>query len=790
MTRPSDGDPADPPGRPVPPRGAGGRPAGRDHPAGGKGAGGPAIPPGRRPASDPPRADTPHADEDPPADAAAPAAPEEEPEPSVDDQLRALGEHGADDTDLQDAIQAKLIAERVASRLQRDPSGMRIGNLALFNGSVTVGSGFHFSAPDGSPAAGARGVRRVDAARLAAQVERYLRPPRFDDALDRLWQHRLLVLAARQGTGRQTAALNLLAEVLAMSGDGGAEDGSCFHVTDIEAVADTDWKPPTEGCGYVVLLDGVMSASTMWTAEAIDEHWLAAKADRLREARSFMVVVTGPPRGALVEASARSLHVVTSLGDVDLLAVVERHALGPAPDAGAKAALRRRLAESNALTLLTEERPEPQVAIQVATAVRDDEDLARTVTALRDPTGQVHAWFGQHRDVESICMAIAAAVLEDGHYLAFSDAAVRLYEALTPTTGAPPDLRFWEQLSAGHPWIEVVTGDGPAPPRVRFRNPLVQQAVLAYVWTNLDGRRPALLDWLRDLVTDRNIGVRARAAVAAGVIAWCDHGHAVRRYLRSWALDRSWALRQGAATALAVMGADPGLTAATWRLLESWAHEDETEAGRRLAATAVTAVGGHLGGAQPERALRLIRQALDGEGFDTLLPAALSLARLVELGRTTEVLNALLEWSEPQDSSPLVAKALGIFATVTCEPPTTVADEDAGLVRWRSPGDGPPPLLLAQARDHLPQLAELWARALARKPAQTYALEKLRDCLEAYADHDPAIRRNLTAVLAEVATRPGRHRERLAWHLGEWARDDDRPSSSAAHLRDALARTR
>ena len=67
-------------------------------------------------------------------------------------------------------------------------------------------------------------------------------------------------------------------------------------------------------------------------------------------------------------------------------------------------------------------------------------------------------------------MVVAAAVLEDGGYLAFSDAAVKLYEVLTPALRSTARPAVWERLSGGHPWIEVELGDGRAtePPRVRF----------------------------------------------------------------------------------------------------------------------------------------------------------------------------------------------------------------------------------------------------------------------------------------------------------------------------------
>jgi hypothetical protein len=185
----------------------------------------------------------------------------------------------------------------------------------------------------------------------------------------------------------------------------------------------------------------------------------------------------------------------------------------------------------------------------------------------------------------------------------------------------------------------------------------------------------------------------------------------------------------------------------------------------------------------------VIHKALDREDWDTVVPAILSIGRLVELGRVPEVLRALLEWSEPQDSSPMVSKTLAIFVTVACHPPADLADEHAGILR-PTPSAVRRPLLLTLAHEHLGDLAELWARALARKPAQSYALEGLRECLDTYTDDDREALLGMTDVLLNVAARPGRHRDRLDWYLREWADDAERPSSSAAHIRDALERVK
>jgi hypothetical protein len=315
------------------------------------------------------------------------------------------------------------------------------------------------------------------------------------------------------------------------------------------------------------------------------------------------------------------------------------------------------------------------------------------------------------------------------------------------------------------------------------------QAVLGYAWTGLDGRRSGIQEWLRRLITHPDIDVRARAAVAAGVIAWSDHDHAMHRYLRSWAGNSSTVVRQAAATALDVVGGHPDLTDPVWALLESWASEENTQPfKRRLAVTAAMAAGGTLGGREPQRATEVLRIAMDREDWGTLLPVTWSLVHLIEQDRISDVLSAMLDWSEPQDSSPLVTKALSAFAFAVSQPAT---ERENGASEGRTESSAALlPVLLAHAREFRAQLEELWARALARKPAQTQALEALRECLGTYGNRDRTVLRDIQDILLGVAARPGRHRERLEYHLGQWAHEDGHSSDPSAHIHAALARSK
>jgi hypothetical protein len=724
--------------------------------------------------------------------------------PSEEDVLAALRRDDNNDSERADALRAAAIAQQVAERLRRDEGGLRIDTLALFNDSVSVGGGFSIGSPPATaPGTDAEGIRVVAEDELARHVDHYVHPPGFGAAFEIVRDRRLLILSAVPGTGREAAAYNLLVEVLTTGTED--DDGAVYVVTDSGMAARKGWTPGHRSSGYLLIVDEAghtgragRAESAALTLGAIDGRWITETAAKLKDADSFMVVVADTPYEELLETLRRSRHVLPRLGTIEPLRIVERRVLARDAEPAELAALQARLDRSGALALLAE-RPQPAIAAHIAEVIREGADLAAAVRMLRDPTEQVRVWFGRHDDLPTICFVLSAAVLEGATYLTVSDAAVALYRELAFDPVRFPDLKFRDRAAAYLAWIDISVltehEDGPraGPPRVWFRNPRVQQAVLGYAWTCFDGRRPAIQDWLRQLIAHPDVDVRARAAVAAGVVAWTDHDYALHRYLRSWAGSTSRVLRESAATALNVVGGHPQFADPMWRLLESWAEERPTPFQRRLSTTAAMAAGGTLGGREPLRALHVLRAALDREDWGTLIPVTWSLLHLLEQDRISEVLARLIDWSRPQDSSPIVTKALSAFAFLTRQPAPSRGDASGG------PNGSPPgagraepgeraPLLLAHAREHRASLEELWARALARKPAQTQALDALRECLDRYAGRDATVQRNIGDILLGVAARPGRHRARLEWHLEQWAKDRERPCAPAAEIHRDLVR--
>ncbi|MFE9859746.1 hypothetical protein [Streptomyces sp. NPDC005780] len=694
---------------------------------------------------------------------------------SESDALRTLAAGGGEnEAERTEALRAGAIADLIAERLNADSSGTRIGTLALFNDSVSFGGGFNSSGgPGPSARLGATDAVPLTEDEITEYTDLYVQPAHYAEALDALCEQHLLVLTGAPGSGRTAAAVNLLAEAMTLNSSSG---GGCHRLLDAASIASPTWEPPAERGGSLAVLDGHLAG--------LSARGLARAAAKLRAARAHLVLVGGPELEVVV--SGLGDHVAWHrLSPVDPLAVLEHVILGHSGDVDRRAELVALLDSSGAAAALRE-RPLAAHAVRLASVIRAGGDLGAAVAELRDPSDQVHTWFRTHHEPETIAFALAVAVLENSGYLTVADAAIRLRRLLSPEEPAPPDVRFRDQLLQEQPWIELLfpgPEDQPGPPRVRFRSALLSQVVLTYAWTALDGRREAVLQWLRRLLGHSDLEVRAQAAVASGVLARADFHFAVHRFMKSWAASTSWPVRQAAATAIGVAGSAPTAAEPVWELLHTWARGGHSAYERRLASTAATAVGGLFGRSSPDRALDVLRSALDrGDDWGTLTPVAWGGVHLIHQGLTAEVLSAYLDWSHPRDTSPMVIKTLSAFVFAVSTPYTSSV---AGGTVPKGAVDGVP-LLLSALPLHRPDLAELWGRALARKPVQEPAFEALRGWVDTSTDLYPEARSALRTLLHDIARLPGKHRERLHWWLTKWATDRERPSAHAGDLARAL----
>ncbi|MCT2587873.1 hypothetical protein [Actinophytocola gossypii] len=695
--------------------------------------------------------------------AAEPAA-EEQPEPrtAAPSQEQALSQLKADVGERTDHARAREITSRRMDKV--------INAGAVFNAPVTIAGDFGVGWRP--PAGATSGGTPVPDGHFYERLRGYVEAPGFRAAERVLRTGHLVVLAAPSRIGRETTAFKLLDGLL----PGGRP--SVFELPST-MLGSAVWQVPAEGAGYVVHDRSPASVHRRTcAADAVDDAWLTRTSELLKAAGSFLVVITGAVGGQLAAATRRDEFVMPHLGPPELAEVVRNRVLVSGmeihPDA-----LDRRLAEPEVAGVLAEvlaERPHPSFAVQVADAVlgalRDRRDLAEALESLREPDAQARDWLAGELPPAEVAFALATAVLEESSYLTVSDAAVRLARSFVDELDDEA-LRYRRALVADHSWIELAPPDpdGGSAVRevVRFRGPRLQQAVLSHAWYELDGMRTKILAWLADLAGHSDVEVRARAATAAGMLAVLDFQHALHRYLLPWAKSTDPARRHSVAIALGVAGRLDQHTERVWTLLDQWAA-DVSDEDSRLPSTAALAAGGPLGLAAPDRAVRLLRTLATEGTWGLLEPVVLGGLALVEAGQAGRVLRALLDWSEPQDDSDQVVRALTVFAYAlgaTTDGATT-------------------PVLLAEAHRHADELPELWGRALSCPPVRPLALDALRDWLRV-ADRDPAAHEAVLDIVAGIVDRGPTDLRRLQHHLERWATDEDDPSPAAAHIFDQLA---
>ncbi|WP_434439463.1 hypothetical protein [Lentzea sp. E54] len=511
----------------------------------------------------------------------------------------------------------------------------------------------------------------------------------------------------------------------------------------------------------------------------MDDVWLTRARQQLEDSHSFLVVVTGTPRGRLATASRRHEFVLENLTAPDPHLVFDAK-LEAAALRRPLTEVRRRLEGTDLHALLTE-RPRPGFAVRAAdtvvNAVNNGDDLATVLRELRDPGEQVAEWFGDTVDFAEISFAVATAVLEGCGYLTVSDAAAELHRTLAGKS-AEPVTHMRRTMRTDHTWIELAIGDEPLDGEVvRFRNPDLRLAVLEHVWHELDGMRTAIQEWLRGMAGHSDVEVRARAATAAGFLAAGDLSHALHAFLLRWAESESPEEQQSAAIALGVVGRRREHTGRVWHLLREFAAHARHRPESPLSHTAARAAGGLMGLDDPASALHLVRELLGTDDWSLLLPCAFSVARLVEDGAARQTVPELRAWSDAAGRGDLAVKVLTAFVIAARPAPLGVAHPGAHRPQW--------PVMIRDEGDHPDDIPELWSRALSHPRVRHLALNALRDWLR-LADRDRRAYPAVLDVLAGIADIGDHEANDLLHQLEIWATDPRDPSDAAADAHDDL----
>ncbi|WP_055481361.1 hypothetical protein [Sphaerimonospora mesophila] len=223
-------------------------------------------------------------------------------------------------------------------------------------------------------------------------------------------------------------------------------------------------------------------------------------------------------------------------------------------------------------------------------------------------------------------------------------------------------LQVWERLSQ---WVDysrlsetegVRGGQGR---RIDVR-PGLATRLLPSLWAQLPAIRPALYDWLADLVEAEDWRVQVKAAYAIGRLATCDFEVTAGRFFTPWSKEPgkarvlTWALEAAAL-------ADRDVAALVGRTLNAWATGTYNQ---RLAAA--LAYGSAIGVGNLDDALGAFHTiAVATSYLETCDAVARSVAEVYTTSTAQKVLRELARWTRGEADSERVTAALAFVRLVS-----------------------------------------------------------------------------------------------------------------------------
>ncbi|MCX4689612.1 hypothetical protein OG401_35880 [Kitasatospora purpeofusca] len=613
----------------------------------------------------------------------------------------------------------------------------------------------------------------------------FAEPAWFGAALDEL-DGGLLFLHGAAGTGRRTAALNLLHRHSGSSTDLCALDG------DVDLSA---WRPAGTGVrGYLVhgLLPQYLPGPAV----------LANLRRLLRDADARMVVML-PHEPDRIRALARDLHVAPVRCDPPPpRAVFDARLRAAVPDPDRRAELLGRLEPGLLDSLLAPELLPFEVAeLVTATAASggdgpDPAELRERLNSLAKT--DVPELLGPLRhDPEGLAFLLATCVFEGFDHRVVRDEADRLLaladgrlsdvlpngggaEREDPSRGGDrkqpnPDFVFRRSLDE---LLDAVRARcGPREIRrhnrvtyslepVRFTRHRQAETVLQHVWHQY-GKLPGLLtEWLKAaLLGDAELA--GPVGQVMGLAAGWGGGRRALRHIEELASTDRASGRTAAAYALGVAARDTVLVIEVKSSLHRWSERNDW----RLRSTVACACGTEFGLSRPGIALTLLRSAYrgaKGEEEKVARTVRLSLRSLSAAGNQPTVLRRIAEWAE----RPGVAAQLALDVL----PELLNDDPEWFLAELRASGEGAA-LLTALVRrilddddrfDAVCRVLIGWCRVAGWVPALRSAVEtlltdlardlgrgSLRLFVEIDNDEDPEIVGRAVAHYALTAWRRG-----------------------------------
>jgi hypothetical protein len=532
----------------------------------------------------------------------------------------------------------------------------------------SVHGGQHVENVSGTAGYGGRRVEAhegpISALEILQAQAGFAEPDWFPTALTEL-DTGVLFLVGDPGTGRRTAALNLL----------------CRHTggsTDLRAVdSDVDlssWRPTQAGArGYLVY--GLLPQHSLGPAVIANLRRL------LSDAHARMVIVL-PDEPELVRSLSRDLHVSpVRCEPPHPRAVFDALFESAVPSPTERDRLLAQLEPGMLDELLTPELVPVQVAELVA-AVSGAGDDGPGLTDLRDrlsflAEGEAPDLIKEIRDApDGLAFLLAACVFEGlDHRIVLEEAERllmladgRLDSVLTESSDADgshgpsrrkdgprlnPKFIFRRSLDellrmvrAQRAPKEIRNGSGYtyAVEPVRFTRHRQAETVLRHMWRQYGQLSGLLTDWM-DNVPGNERELAEPVGRVMGMAAGWGGGRRALRHIRKLADSDRGTSRTIAAYALGMAAEDPILASEVKHRLTDWS----TSASWRLRSTVAYACGTNFGVSRPDLAMRLLRHTYRGRDEDEYavgMAVRRALRELFAAGSQPTVFRHLVEWAD------------------------------------------------------------------------------------------------------------------------------------------------
>lgn len=640
----------------------------------------------------------------------------------------------------------------------------------------------------------------------------YQRHAAYPQALRVLQETRCVVLRGQPGVGKRSAAIKLALEVLP---DGGticeiAPDESLIH-----QIIDHCPQP-----GTVILVDGLLKSM----AKDLSSHAARRILTALVRQKDYLIICVRPEIGLPLDLRHVDLKPTMALPDFLLELHLEYYGILDADE-------RQRIVEAPEVAQLLEQEITPsqidRIAQRLVETNQRGEPLQAGLSVFESVVkAEVEAWFDEvAEDLAEATFRIALAVFSGVSYPAIRRAGRDLLDRLQPKSESDDEAtaespapspfarpRISQRLAGARAkrtmhLVPKEYSDAAKVEVVELQDDQYTLILLHYLWTEFDGIRRPLLDWLCHYALRANQDLRVRAAGAIGALASLDFDYLASTVFRYWSddsyqdNDERRRRYQALGSAMGVLVWDDNHADNVRGLLSAWI-EDDNFIKRWAAARAL----GQFGLRYPREALRQWRSVLESEESVVLHLTdrlTLSVPHPLHMSVVDAVISLFsLAVEFPHSLRPIYEEAIAGLAAWVREDAENRHSQGAGLPLFLSltaigmpPDDGSgnpetwPPAMLYVAgtqpdSSYRRALAGLLRRAIRMKALRPHALEVLKKWI-AFSDTEPWLQDVLELLLREMlllSESTSRERGIVKVRLSRLATHPTRSSQTAQRL--------